>query len=83
MECIRKQGSIFYIENHILIFPTLPVTSHVSSGEVHNPIEPLPEGEAPVGQRLPTELGPGDHERLEVVRTEVGVPTDVEHYKMC
>ena len=42
--------------------------------KVHDPVEPLPEGEVPVWQRLPTELRPRDHQGLEVVRREIGVP---------
>ena len=59
------------------------LTSHVSSCEVHDPVEPLPEGEVPVWQGLPTELGPRDHEGLEVVRAEVGVPEGIFLCKMC
>jgi hypothetical protein len=46
----------------------------VSSGKIHNPVEPLPEGEISVGQGLATELRPGDHQRLEVVGAQVRVP---------
>ena len=42
--------------------------------EVHNPVEPFPEGEVPVGQRLPTKLGPRDHKVLDVVSPKIGVP---------
>lgn len=42
--------------------------------KVHDPVEPLPEGEGTVGQRLPAELGPGDHQVLDVVLTQVRVP---------
>jgi len=49
-------------------------TSHVGGCKVHDPVEPLPEGEVPVWQRLPTELRPRDHQGLEVVRREIGVP---------
>ena len=43
-------------------------------GQVHDPIEPLPEGETPVRDWLPAELGPRDDQVLVVVRLKVGVP---------
>ena len=56
-------------------------TSHVLCGEVHDLVEPLPEGKVALGQRLPTKLGPGDDQVLHVVPTEVGVSTkDNDHY---
>ena len=50
-------------------------------GEVHDPVEPLPEGEVSVGQGLAAELRPGDDQVLAIVLPQVWVSTKTKKFR--
>ena len=52
-------------------------TCSLLPGEVHDPVEPLPEGEVPVGEGLPAELGPGHVQGGQLLLVDLGVPEDL------
>ena len=72
----QDEGSIVHaVENdlHVLFsseahdVSLAPGTSEMVAGEDHGAVEPLPEGEVTIRQRLSAELGPGDALALEHV----------------